>query len=602
MSILLRMVVAGWLPGLVLGLVPSAVGALAVVVPSGGNAELCGAGCKAELCRTSAETGAGEAATWSYRLTVIPGTPARVECALELREIDPALDVLHLEMIEGFAFARLPEPLLLGELTASAGGEPLAVERARPYAWRVPLAGRRDVTVRWVVPLTHRDHETVRGRDEYEYPYLAEDHGMLATAVLVVAPTNLTLKTARIQLDLPAGWRALAPWRAVGPTTFETDQRRSLVNDYVAIGAWTEREVRVGDFHCRIAIAPGQEALAQSVSDPIARIVEREIALFDRPMTGEYLFLFGRSPQRGLGGSPKTRSMTLYIEPGLVARAGGHIHHLIAHEFFHLWNPGEIAAPGELRWVTEGFTDYFAFRVSAELGLISWDEFARTLAERMRGAEENELRGRSSLVDAGGEAFFGGGLPYDLVYGGGLLVGAWLDRSLRRLGDGRTLEGLMRRYLNDPARRGSPPTLETFLALVADYGNAALASRLRELVITPWAFDAVAVFGEAGLVVERRAERKAPPLRANLDGARIVDLDPTSWSARFGLKTGDVLIEINGQPVTSPGEAHAAWRQAGDAMTVTLRRGDQELTLRELLPDVVEFRVPVEEWSKLPGR
>ena len=98
-----------------------------------------------------------------------------------------------------------------------------------------------------------------------------------------------------------------------------------------------------------------------------------------------------------MAGSPKTCSMTLNVEPRLALAAGKHLSHLIAHEFFHTWGAGRVALPDEMRWITEGFTDYYAYLVSARLGLNTWEEFAETLGEKMRATDTNPIGGRLSL-------------------------------------------------------------------------------------------------------------------------------------------------------------------------------------------------------------
>ena len=552
----------------------------------------------------------GGAPALQYTVAVEPAPASRLAIRASLSGVSPNAEKVRWELPEGFAYVRLPEPLLGGDVEAFADGVSLNVERTGPYAWDVSTAGHTTIELRYTVPLTHREIDAVKQRDAYEYPYLATDHGMLVSATMFIAPAEMSPAEIRVQFSTPDGWSVLAPWREVGPDEFAPVDRESLQNDLIAIGAadsWNTQEIRIGDFVGAIAVAPGQDELVGAVAAPIRRIVESELELFGRPPTGRYLFLFGRPDVQGssMAGSPKTNSMTLCVSPQLAPHAAEYLPHLIAHEFYHTWSSARFDTPDELRWVGEGFTDYYAYLVSARLGLISWDKFAETLAEKMQSCAENPKRGKLSLVDAGGEVFFQGGDAYDLVYDGGLLIAAWLDRTIRRAdhadAKNATLDDLMRRFTNDPRweKGRAAPAIADFLAVVEEFAGAEAAAKLNGFVTRPYGFDSVAEFAELGLAMRYEVTKAKLDLRANLDGTRIVDIDPRGGAYRVGVRPDDVLIEVNGQPVSGPGDVHRAWRMPiDDRILVKLRRGEEEVTIDQPVPDEKHFYVPAAPWRE----
>jgi predicted metalloprotease with PDZ domain len=539
-------------------------------------------------------------ASLCYTVSVRSPESQRVAVTVALAGVDPLKTSVRWEMQQRFAFVRLPEPLLDGPIRATVGGQVVPVQRRSAYDWDLPLSGQHEIVLHYVVPLTHRTLDAVKSRDAYEYPYLAPDHGLLVTPTLFVYPADIGPLEIRVRFDLPVGWEVVSPWRAVGEHEFDPGERESLLNDLVAIGNWHTHAIRAGDFVGTIAFAPGQEPLEKAAVEPIRRVVERELELFGRPADGRYLFVFGRPDTSGMAGSPKTHAMTLSVEPRLAEAASRYLPHLIAHEFFHTWMGAQFEMPDELRWVNEGFTDYFAYLVPARLGLSTWDEFADTLADKMRACAENLQRGKLSLASAGGEVFFTDRNAYDLVYDGGLVIAAWLDQAIRRQGRGQTLDDLMRAFNNDPrwTKGEATPSARDFFEVVGRFAEATTAAQLERFVVRPYEFDPPAAFAELGLTI-RREEAPAPmDLRANFDGTRVIDIDPGSGAYRVGIRANDRLIEINGQSVSDAREVRVAWQRLVDkGIRVTLERNGDTLALAAPVPRIERFIVPVEAWG-----
>jgi predicted metalloprotease with PDZ domain len=291
--------------------------------------------------------------------------------------------------------------------------------------------------------------------------------------------------------------------------------------------------------------------------------------------------------------------MTLSVDPLVVPVAGKYVPHLVAHEFFHTWAAG-LEMPGELRWVYEGFTDYYAYLIPARLGLTTWPEFAAALAEKMQSCATNPQAGRRALTAAGGDIFFREKDAYELVYGGGPLLAAWLDRAIRQREAGKTLDDLMRAFYNDPRwGAGRPaPTLDDFLAAARGFVAAGTADKLRQFVERPFAFDPVVEFAALGVAIRRELGPPVLDLRANLDGQRVVDLDRNALAYRIGVRPGDRFLEVNGRPARSAAEVRDAWRQPTDKrIRLRLARNEQTVMIDEPIADTYTFTVLPEPWQ-----
>ncbi|MFO0839988.1 MAG: PDZ domain-containing protein [Phycisphaerae bacterium] len=541
------------------------------------------------------------AASARYTFDVRPGEPARVLVTLELTGLDRVRQSLRLTMPQGFAFARLPAPILDEPPVRTDGGARQNATAVQPYEWSLPIGDSDSLRIEYAVPLTHRSAPEVRGHDEYEYPYVDVDHGLLVTAVLVVEPQDVALDEIQVELKLPEKWAAITPWERVRENLYRVDRRESLLNDLIAIGDWRSEELRVGQFRCVIAVAPGQDALRRSVAQPIRRIVEAELALFGAEPRGEYLFLFGKPSNRlgSMAGSPKTCSMTLMVSADLAERGAMQLGHLIAHEFYHTWGGRPVELEGELRWAGEGVTDYYGYLVPAQLGLITWTEFGEALSKKMRACAGSPLRGASSLADAGGEAFFREHDAYNLIYDGGAVVAAWLDRRLRRLPGEKSLDGLMRSFMNQPRwRAGSQPVRADFLSSVEEYAGAEVRGELATLVAKPFAVDPVALFASVEVRVEKQRGPMPLDARANFNDLRVTAMDPEGLAYRIGVREGDEILDVNGKAVKSAAEIRGALREFdGNIVRFKVRRGDQALTLEAPVPVTDSFNVDISAWE-----
>lgn len=532
----------------------------------------------------------------AYTIAIPDPAQPRVVMRLELSDLPPS-ERIALDMSHGIGFTQLEEPLLEGPLAAAdETGNARPVTRLGPRCWEVAAAGARTLRIDYVVPQTHRElAQVIADRDQFEHPYLATDHGMLASGALMIVPDWPQCRYT-VRFELPDGWPVLCPWPRQGEI-FAPATRAALVHNLIAVGHWTTRSVDVGPFRGSIAFAPGQEEVVGPYLAHWGDILRTELELFDCVPVNDYLFLFGRPDTGGYGGSPKDASMTLTLEPRLAPFMGANLNHLIAHEFFHVWAQHRAPYADALRFVHEGFTDYFAWLVVARTGAMGWPDFAGALARAAAAAEACQ---GLSLSESGGPAFFAGGAAHDLVYQGGFLLAAWLDRRIAQLHPGRRLEHFLRRFNNDPRwSEGTRPQLEDFLQALAEDLPAEDLDWLRRTIGEPWQFDPVAEFRRLGLEVQRSEAPWRGDLRGNLrGGTTLLDLDPACPGARFGLQAGDRILEVNGTVVSDERSCRGALSApAKERLRLRIQRGGEELALDEPWPRVVSWSFPVAAWQ-----
>ncbi len=468
----------------------------------------------AALASCAATAPAGEPLALDYAVALGDPADERASMRLDVAGLAPG-ETLVIELPRRYAFATFDEPVLEGppwRLRASGEREPLDRVDAFTYA---ATADAPELTLGWSVPLDHRRRPEAAG-DEYEQPYVARDHGLFVTGAMLFAPIGRSVARTRVRFELPGGWDVVAPWPE-RRGAYEPPDLVALQNDLVAVGAWSTHELALEGCRIVVAVAPGQDGLARVAVPLVAEIVEAELELFGGAPVERYLFLFGRADTRGFGGSPKSASMTLSVDAGVpAALARRELGHLVAHEFHHVWAASRYDAPDELRFVNEGFTDWFAHLVLARTGIADFDAVARVLGRSLDRVLANRRRADLSLVAAGGAPFFDDPDATALVYDGGLLVAAWLDLELRARARDERLEDFMRALNDDPRweSRGAAPDLDDVVALVEERCGGASAARFRRLVTEPLPPDLPGRFARLG----------APPV-SRPDGAPRLEVD-----------------------------------------------------------------------------
>jgi len=455
-----------------------------------------------------------------YAVTLEQGEVPKLRCQLTLWNLTGPTEVAF---PQDTTFVRLDEPLLDGVVTArSTLQHPVPIERTGPFTWRIEPDEVGEVELAWTIDVLHRDLPAVAARNAYEFPYVAEDHAFLPTAHYLLAPVlersqPSELEGIRVRLFGPSGWGFVTPWKELRPAFFQPPSLAALRDDILLAGAWTLATLRHADVDVIAAFAPGQERLAPAVDERVRALVPAMLDLFGMQPVERYLFAFARPDLgRGLAGSPKTTSMTLAVAEDLPADvAAERLSHLLAHEFFHVWQRARCATTDALRFVSEGFTDYIAYRTAARTGLLDDEVLRNDLEGQLARAHASLERFGGSLVTAGGPAFSEGGDAYDAAYAGGLGVALFLDQALAAHDAG--VEDVLRALWNAPrwddAEASEGPGLDELRAAVAAAGDEALADLVVRVAQHEGAPDLVALYGRAGVALERGGTAEEPTFR-----------------------------------------------------------------------------------------
>lgn len=481
----------------------------------------------------------------------------------------------------------------------AADGSELVVEKSAPFEWTITTGGATAITVSYRVPLTHRTHPSVlAAHDDYEFPYREEEHGLLVGGTIFLEATTHRV-SPRIDFEF-GGTPFVTSLTQQDDGTYAPRPRMQLSQAAIAFGKLTEHAFETDGMRVRVVFLPGQEYLAQRYGAVIEKIVRYEVGLFQRKPADQYLFVFTLSGVMGFGGTVKTDAIFMSVSGSVFegAQLDEAIGHLVAHEFFHTW-ANEIY-PNDLRFVNEGFTDYFSFVVLGRLGLQSADAARAMLNEKMIAYESAAIESGMDLLAAGGPAFFAGPPAYTQVYAGGLIVASILDNLLRVKARGdvpKDLDQFMQAFNNDPRWEdtvgGKKPTIDDFLELVEKCVGKRDRDMLDALLRKVGAPEIQDEYAAAGQRVTREQKDAVADLRANLDGTRLRDLDPNCSAHSIGLRPGDVLTRVNGVKVSSPTECYQAFAApVAGRFQIEYERAGEARSIDTAVPKVIIYTFP----------
>lgn len=309
--------------------------------------------------------------------------------------------------------------------------------------------------------------------------YLGERFGYLRGMVTFYSPYTLADLTAMLQrrelpgnhagtaqltAELPAEWDYVLPW--ANGSEFPTADLRNV---YLPVGQFTRQTSSIGD---------SQFMLAQNTDvspDVRASFAELLPALFERaqacvgiaPFSFADHFVVSIFPEEPIhGGAAGINSLISSPEP-----------ETLAHEIFHWWNGRTLQFSGDADWVNEGFTSYYAGKLLRQVGYWGDGDWAEYMTRRRQAIDKIAPNGTLNLVEASKQLAKGGSSRDSaVVYHGGALVGAWLDREL--VDQGRSLDEVWLPL----SKLGRQITTTDFLSVLRDLAGNTLSSECSDVV------------------------------------------------------------------------------------------------------------------------
>lgn len=239
---------------------------------------------------------------------------------------------------------------------------------------------------------------------------ITDTHAFLnSTSLFAFVPGTLD-RPVEVKLELPEGWKAASALVKNEKGLYTAPSYYRLEDSPFLMAA----DLQVVPF--TVAKIPHEVATTgKSASDAkaLAEVCEKVVDAGRRVMGGlpydRYVFLLGFLPEGGMGGLEHSYSTLILLPNGIPTSM---THHVIAHEFFHLWCAERIQVQ-ELRkpdytkpfvtgtiWHNEGITEYMAHVLLFHGGLLDETQFLAEMASKNAGNHaRSKAATRKSQID-----------------------------------------------------------------------------------------------------------------------------------------------------------------------------------------------------------
>ena len=535
----------------------------------------------------------------------------------------------------------------LQHLSATQGGEALAVKQLDKHRWQVDNDGQRTLSLRWEVYAFDASVRTA---------FLDATRGFFnATSLcLMVAGREDEPHASEIQPgDAPAGWQVatgLSPVKAneQGFGTYLAQNYDELADCPVEMGTfWSGEFSACGVPHRFVVSGAGGWFDGQRLLDDTRRICEAQIRFWHgdgQPPYERYVFMLHASGE-GYGGLEHRNSTALIAQrtdlpkisakdakPAPLKATDGYttLLGLISHEYFHTWNvkrlrPAEFKRYDytrenhtELLWFFEGFTSYYDDLFLRRAGLIDDATYLQLVTKTINQVQQSPGQRVQSVAQASFDAWtryyrVGENTPNATIsyYTKGALVAMCLDLTLRAEDRG-SLDEVMRALWH--RTQGGPMRESDLSTVLRQLGKRSFAAELAQWVHGTADLPVLDLLAAAGAKVHRDKAPLAQSLglrvAADSSGLTVKNVLRGGAGEAAGLAAGDEWLGVEFAPARRglPAEAWrvrkldevAALRGTRSALTALVSRDGRLLRCPLTWPaDDTAVRLTVEDAARL---
>lgn len=521
----------------------------------------------------------------AYR--IVPADPAAhrvsVDCSVDVP--DPAGQVVSLPAwIPGSYLVRDFARNLL-EITARAGGGPVAIEQLDKQTWRcAPCTGPL------VVSYTVHAHD-----DSIRAAYLDRDRALFNGTSVFLRVHEQTGCSCHVTIEPPADpvtghWQVATtlPAQGVDEAGFGrycAPDYATLVDHPVVMGALDRVPFDVAGVAHEFVLVGRQDADKRRLAKDLAAVCTVHANFWGELPTQRYVFL-ALVVDRGYGGIEHRDCAVLQVardalplthrEPGATYRE---FLGLCSHEYFHLWNvkrirPAAVAASdlsaaayfADL-WAYEGITSYYDELGVVRAGLWSTQQYLDKLAGSISRLQRTPARKRQSLSQSSLTAWSKFYQPDDnrpnavvSYYNKGALLSLCVDLLLRRDSAGALdLDCVMRALWQRYGRNDRPAPDGALENLICESAGEHWRAFFDRTVRGTQPLPVVAALGSVGIRCTYEREDDGPAwlralgvtLKADVDAPQLQYVLDDTPAQRAGMSPGDIVVAVDGLRVTA---------------------------------------------------
>jgi predicted metalloprotease with PDZ domain len=476
----------------------------------------------------------------------------------------------------------------------------LPVRLLDKQTWKISLPGRRGDSPAQTATLEY----SIEWDDPGPFnSQLNAHHTFVNFAEVLMYVPSRRAEDTQVQFDdVPEGWR-IAAELPVGslPNSFTARSYDKLVDAPAEGGKYAEFAFDEAGAHFRV-IVDGKDWHRESLESILRDITKYEVHLMGGAPFSEYTFFYHFGPYAEVGGGGMEHSNCTAIS----TPTGDSAASVSAHEFFHAWNVKRIR-PQTLEpvdytkemytralWFAEGVTSTYGSYTLERSGLWTKDQFYVDLTQQIGELDSRPAHLWQSVEESSLDAWLEGYDEYRRpersisYYNKGQIVGDMLDLAIRDATDNhKSLDDVLRRMNDAYAKQGRfYDDSQSVQATAEEVAGTKFDDFFRGYVAGTAEIPYEKFFSAAGL--ELKVERRAAPDLGfwasghNLgSGAQVLvtQVAPGSTAEAAGLKKGDALLALNGQPLPRYLPAWLRDQKPGETITLHVQRDGNDLDL-----------------------
>ncbi|MBX3287701.1 MAG: M61 family metallopeptidase [Acidobacteria bacterium] len=466
--------------------------------------------------------------------------------------------------------------------------EPL---KTRKQTWSIPTNGIRRIKVEYEYSAT------VLGLNQAK---VADDYAFFTGIELFLEPVGHRSTPSRLVFTLPQDWQLLSPLKETDdPNTFIAADYDTLVDAPAMMGNFEVTEFDVnGKPHYFSAYPRGtfNAEKTKRFTEMLAATIKAQSEIFgDLPYEKYIAYYFFQPAESNASGALEHLNSYVAFAPQGERSTPESIIGTGSHEFFHTWNVKRIR-PAEMwpydysrenespsLWFSEGLTNYYAVVATYRAGVTSKENFLMRAASAAAAIENSEARHYIPPANASASTWVGYDTPQAFTisyYTQGQNLGSLLDLSIRNDTNGeKSLDDVFRALYNEHYKKGRGFTTEELIELINRLTKKDYKPFFDNYIFGVKVPDYDRIFGYAGYQVmkNRRTEAETGFIaRPRNGGLGINRVEPNGPAANAGLRAGDVIMKVNGEPST--GFSFTPF--IGKEVTLTVARGSSEAELK----------------------
>ena len=498
----------------------------------------------------------------------------------------------------------------VSSFVARQGDRELDWDKADFDTWRITPSGPGTVTLEFDFRADQFDNAKAWAVSDFAF--------VNGTNVFLYPEGRSLTFPSTVSVETSDGWKVATGMKpGSAPATYTALKYDDLVDMPFFIGNFDLDSAEVSGRWTRLATYPAGSLAGQPRAtywDQIKKMIPAEVATFGGIPWDSYTIqvVFDSTFGGGSALEHQNSHLSLY-HPSLLTTPI--VPSITAHEIVHAWNvkrlrPADMVPyrydeeqPTTWLWVSEGITDYYADLTMVRSKIAPGAYLYETTSEKITHVDNIPP---VALEDASLQIWIH---PVDdtdaIYYDKGSLAGLLLDIIIRDASNNqRSLDHVMRElYRNTYTQRIRGFTAADWWGAVSRAAGGRSFTEFNRRYIDgrdPFPWDSILPL--AGLRLDadtQRVARMGVSTNADSTGVHVTGVIPGGAMQEAGVREGDILIRIAGDPLTSEEDFGATFRASmagkpeGTSYPVLVNRGGQEMTLTATLRyvDIVNRRV-----------